>query len=126
MDWRNNQLVGLGAAGLLVVFIIVIIWYIAGGEPSTMEQATVGMQFQCESCGETFRIPTAALEDYDTYSTYMQEYETAVECKLCGEVAAYQGYFCPECNQWYRYKLSQSMSSHVICPKGHAIPEENQ
>lgn len=126
MDWRNNAWVGIGAAGLLVVFIIVVIWYATGSGTTAVEEAPVGLQFECDSCKEHFRIPLTALEDYDVYSKYMNEYGTAVECDVCGEVEAYAAYYCPECEQWYRYTRSQGSALAVYCPKRHKVPEEYQ
>jgi len=126
MDWRNNAWVGIGAAGLLVVFIIVVIWYVTTSGTTAAEKATVGLQFECDSCGAHFRIPLTALDDFDVYSKYMKEYGTAVECDVCGEVAAYAAYYCPECEQWYHYTRAQGSAIECYCPKRHKVPEEYQ
>ena len=126
MDWRNNAWVGIGAAGLLVIFIIVIVWYITGGGPSAIEQGAVGLQFQCESCGGRFRVELAEVEDWDVYEKYMRPWGSAVPCRLCGEETAYKVYYCPECDKWYRYTPGMQAATSVVCPEGHVIPEEHQ
>jgi len=126
MDWRNNAWVGIGAAGLLVLVIIVAVWRIAGGGSSPLEEATVGMWYECDACGGHFKVEMTELQDYEVYSTYMERSETAVPCRLCGEVAAYKAYYCPTCEKWYRYTRAQDTAAAIFCPEGHAIPEEWQ
>jgi hypothetical protein len=128
MDWRNNAWVGIGAAGLLVVFIIVVVWYAGSSGKSAVEGSPTGLQFECDSCGGHFRIEMAALEDFTIYSKYMREYGTPGECERCGGMEAYAAYFCPApaCNKWYRYTRAQGSAQDTYCPEGHKIPEEHQ
>jgi predicted RNA-binding Zn-ribbon protein involved in translation (DUF1610 family) len=126
MDWRNNQWVGLGAAGLLLIFIVIIVMYVSQSSQSRLAAMEGGMQFKCDACGETFIVGWGELDDYDTYKTYKDKYGQAVPCRECGEVAAYQSYYCPQCDKWYKYKRSQQTADLVVCPEGHNVAAEYQ
>lgn len=123
MDWRNNQWVGIGAAVALVLAIVVI--FLWGSASKDNPALTRGYTFRCESTGETFFITEKAIEDMETYETYMLPYGQATVCKSCGLDDAYRSYFCPECDKWYHYEPRHEQSDFVRCPEDHAVPEEN-
>ena len=126
MDWRNNQWIGLGAAGLLVVGIIITVWYIGGGGRETAIDKAGGLHFLCESCEGTFNVPLAALENEGVYDTYMVKSEEPAICKLCGDESAYRYFFCPDpaCEKWYKHKMSADANDRTVCPKAHIVPWE--
>lgn len=137
MDWRNNIWVGIGAAGLLVVGVVVLVWY-AGRSSDSIYEDTVGLTFKCDTCEGTFVIAQKELEDAVTHETYLSKYGEAVLCRLCDDVAAYQVYSCKRvvdedgevikegCDKVYKYTRSQGVAAYLRCPEGHSIPLEDQ
>lgn len=123
MDWRHNQWVGVGAAVLLVVGVVVVFMYVnsSGTGLPTGEAAGQGLTFQCESTGQTFFISDADLENEDTHTTYMNQTGVALPCKICGKTDAYQVYYCRTEQKYYRYKKGQDLLQVVTCPNGHEV-----
>jgi ribosomal protein L37AE/L43A len=121
MDWRNNQWIGLGAAGLLVVGIAILFWYTFGGETAVERQADE--VFKCDACDVVFTLSMKELiENEELYNTYFGKYGEAVPCQQCGEVQAYKVYNCPQCEELYKYTAEHAWSGEVSrCPKGHDL-----
>ena len=122
MDWRHNQWVGVGAAVLLVVGVVGVFMYVnSSGTRVTDEASGAGLVFECESTGQTFFISNSDLDDEDTYTTYLAHAGEAVLCKICGKVDAWQVYYCPVDQKYFRYKKGQADLQSVTCPNGHEI-----
>ena len=121
MDWKSNAWVGVAAAVVLVLFIVVMFWYAFRGGEDRMAQAG-GEKFQCEACGGVFEISRKdMLEDDELYNEYWGKDEEPLLCQLCGAREAYWVYYCPKCDKYYKYLKSQRMSSISVCPEGHII-----
>ncbi len=129
MDWRDNKYVGMAAVVALVIFIGVIGWRTIGGTSDPTVELLDGMpamKFECDTCEGRFEVPMREIAREDVYLSYMVEYGSATPCRLCGEDTAYRAYFCPECDQWYRYTRAQGSAAMIFCPERHEIPMEHQ
>jgi hypothetical protein len=119
MDWRHNQWVGVGAAVCLIVGIALVFLYMGGtGTPSGVGS---GMNFQCESTSETFKVLGKDLEKWEVYDKYFNKPNQAVACKVCGKDDAYWSYYCPTCQQWYKFRPQDVNVDLLLCPKEHEI-----
>ncbi|MHC4712957.1 MAG: hypothetical protein ACYTAN_06760 [Planctomycetota bacterium] len=127
MDWRNNQWVGLGAAGLLVVGIAFLFWYTFGSGDTALERAR-GDTFKCDACDVVFAISMKEMVDNDDlYLTYFGKFGEAVPCRECGEETAFKVFYCPKCEEYGKYTVEDASGfSEPRCLKGHQIPFENQ
>jgi len=127
MDWKNNQLVGVGAAVLLVVAVVVVFMWSKGGteQQQAAERHTTWL---CKSTNATFTISEADLRDLATYTTYNgPKYGQEVKCKACGGTDAVRAYYCQTCKLAYAYKEDQPETVPVDkCPKGHDIDPMDQ
>jgi len=120
MDWRHNQLVGVGAAILVVAGIVGIFYWLS--RPSITREHG-GYTFQCESSGDTFKITDAEMEKEGVYMAYFGKTEQPVKCRLDGNNDAYWSYYCPQCKKYYKWTRAQVNVDLVLCPDEHVIPE---
>lgn len=119
MDWKNNQMVGIGAAVVLILAIVGLFMLNSGkstGPGGTSKSPN--FTFLCKSTGQTFVVNSD-----DTYSGKGQEYGQgggiAVTCKICSQKDAYEAYYCPTCKKWYQLKPGDALLQTVFCPEGH-------
>lgn len=121
MDWRHNQLVGVGAAGLLILAIVgIFMWNSNSDDPAAGRYMT----FQCKSTGNNFQVTMKEVDaSAEAYSKYNGDFGVDTDCKLCDKKDALRVFHCPTCDTWYPYRAGQEMSSTITCAKGHVVSE---
>ena len=125
MDWKHNQWFGLGAAAVFIIGIaLVFLWN--NQPPDLPVDAQATWKYQCDSTKEVFEVPVKDFEQRDVYLKFHVPMGTAVECAICGKIDAYQVYWCPECNEYIKYKAGQAATNEIVCPNGHSVPTVNQ
>lgn len=111
----------LGALpAVLAVAAAALFW--ACGSP---QDEVVAKTFECGADGRRFEITYGELDDADVHSKYMGEPGVAVECRICGRTDAYEVYYCPECDKWYRFRNQDKFSDATVCPEGHRVSEQD-
>jgi hypothetical protein len=126
MDWKNNQAVGVGAAVLLVVAVVVVFMWSKGSPEEKMAQQR-HTTWLCKSTNTSFTVSETELRDLSNYTAYMVKFGVDTKCKACGKNDAVRAYYCQTCKQAYAYPADYSEALVMDkCPKGHEISEWDQ
>ena len=119
MDWKNNQMVGVGAA--VVLILVIVGWFVLTNNGQSGNGASQGGQvytFLCKSTNETFTIPQEQAAT-PKYEEYMSPAGTEVTCVKCGKKDAVAAYYCKTCKKYYPVEPGSEMLMRTTCPLGH-------
>ena len=122
MDEDKKKIIMIAAAVGCVVLAVGITFFTSGG--SSKSGSTGDIPMLCDSCGAVYEI------DRDEFREEMRKLgpqmmmmrgPVVLQCKECGEQAAYRAMKCPECDEVFVLGDAEDEQYQDRCPEcGHS------